>query len=311
MVEPPTVNRRTALKGIGGLAALGAGGFALSGAAGAQSGASITAQAVQVSNDTGDLSELFIQPELTVGWSGFDEVIDRLRVLIEARPGGVTSGGAAGDGYWPVYRETPWLDNEDYYPERENAPGTSGTFSGYLYSRFSELPKGSNDFASESLSVPGDLPRIVLFSDDYTRPDYDGDYGQDYLTGVSIAGGGNYLNGSYGVAGGTGAFDEDADGVTNDASVDLRFTISLQTAEAVGGTPDADPVAMAQAGEDYDVADYGVTNEAHALTYADLRAMASQGHPSVIVTETSYDVSVENVQATPTAPSGTAGTGGN
>ncbi|SFG01333.1 hypothetical protein SAMN04488063_1128 [Halopelagius inordinatus] len=342
------MERRTYLKGIGaaGIATTGLGLSAFSASAASAELNIADGDAGTVTNDTGDISNVFIKPELAVEWDGFDESVSKMRVLVEARlerneQGDILPAWAdevdglrqdvydalgndyggyplLDDGYVPVFRETPWLFNDEYYPETLTDSGTSGRFPGSgrapLYSRASELT-GRSDAYFKGTSVPSsEIPPIMLFSDDHDRPDYAGLPGSDedvnespghYLSGFSISGGGNFLNGSYGPAGGTDLLDEDTDGSSAGSRIGLRFTVSLRTDDGES----ADPLAMS--GEDgypaYDADGDPTTYPENNVGYAGLRSIAEE-HPAVMTAHTQLTLTATNAEAT---ASGSGTLGGN
>lgn len=344
------MERRTYLKGLGatGIAAAGLGLASFS--ASANPGAELSINndnAGLVTNDTGDISELFVKPRLRVSWDGFDETVDRLRIFIEARlerneQGDIlpawqqetdalrqdiydTLGNDYGgypllkDGYVPVFRETPFLDNNEFYPEALTSEGTSGTFpeSGRapVFSRASELTDRSGDFFKGTSVDSSEIPPIMLFSDEYDRPDYAGlpagDVAENpgqYLSGISVSGGGNFLNGTYGPAGGTSLLDNDADGSTTTSRIGLRFTVSLRKSDE---SVDADPLAMN--GEDgyptYEAAGDPTTWPEQNVGYAGLQAIAAD-HPAVMMTTAQVTVDAAN-EAASASGSGTLGADAN
>jgi hypothetical protein len=112
------IGRRTALKAFGAAAVIGGGGLLASRNAGAQMASTFDASDVTVSTDTGDVDAVHLQPTSTVSWNNFDVPVTKVRQLILARvrgPDGTLVTPTDGetqqtqDGWWPIYRETPWL----------------------------------------------------------------------------------------------------------------------------------------------------------------------------------------------------------
>lgn len=103
--------------GIGTVAALGGAGIFAATQTGAAMSAAVNIDPVSVTNDTGDVDAVYLNPVSEVRWSNFDEPVTKVRQLVEARikqdgavqtpQDGPTS--ATQNGWWPVYRETPWL----------------------------------------------------------------------------------------------------------------------------------------------------------------------------------------------------------
>ncbi|MDS0296544.1 hypothetical protein [Halogeometricum luteum] len=333
------MERRTFIKGIGaaGIATAGIGVGSLSASAATSELTIDSDDAGVVPNDTGNISNVFIKPKLRVTWDGFDQSVDKLRVLVEARleqgPGGVVhpdwEAGIDGlrqdiydalgndyggyplldDSYVPVFRETPWLFNNEYYPETLTDSGTHGTYPNNgrapVYSRASELTNRSGDYFKGTSVPDSEIPPIMLFSDDHGRPEYetlpDGDVTENpgqYLSGISVSGGGNFLNGTYGPAGGTSLLDSSDDGSTVESHIGLRFTVSLRHND---DSVNADPLAMN--GEDgypfYDANGDPTTWPEENVGYAGLQRIAND-HPAVLMEKTQVTVSAANEGATAT-----------
>jgi hypothetical protein len=343
------MQRRTYLKTLGttGIAAAGVGFAAMTGSATPSSQLSIgDGDAGTVTNDTGDVSEVFVKPKLRVDWEGFDETVDKIRVLVEARLERNDAGAvlpawenevddlrqdiydALGnnyggypllkDSYVPVFRETPWLFNDEYFPEKFSASGTSGSFSKNgnrvpVYSRASELTNRQDSYFKANSIPASEIPPIMLFSEQHQRPDYAGLPGSDsgvnenpgqYLSGISISGGGNFLNGSYGAAGDTSLLDNTAsetttnvDGTTATNRIGLRFTVSLRHDDP---SVNADPLAMngfdGLPSHDED-GDPSQAWQQFNRGYAGLQSIAGS-HPAVMVDRAQVKVDARNEAAT-------------
>ena len=355
MVDTPTVNRRTALKGIGGLATLGVGGYALTGSAGAALTTTFDAAPVTVASDTGDVDEIHLDPVSRVEWADFDVPVTKVRQLLEARiedDGGnpmtaqltQASGGtvATENNWWPIWRESPWL----FTTTQPSGADPAGDFDyrgspawfaqpSYASSYAIEGGAGQKDKGTtghiEYPLAPSSTPSgrettdtsIYVVDEASPMPDYPTAVGalsgatlESLLDGTSIAGGGNFYNGSYGtVAGALGAdgsavFDNATDDSDLVRTVRLRLTTSLHTdydfaENAPSPLPDdrLSPLAM---GASNDVG-HQFANP-HAIPYDDLRANEAN-HPAVDVVEASFQVTATN-QPTATGSETTGNTGG-
>lgn len=350
MVDTPTVNRRTALKGIGGLTILGAGGFALTGGAGATLTTSFSADPVTVTTDDGDVTEIHLNPKSRVEWDGFDVPVVKIRQLLEARlkdsDGNLLSPTdptttATQAGWWPIFRETHWLfevsgwneagttyPNPDFqytsggsdygaklasengipwYAETADA-GKHGHFEGLL--RKSGDPSNPNMHTDTPYTPTGPAVPTYVVHEDYSMPDYLGDYDDRYLTGVSIDGGQNYINGSYGTVGDTADIDNATDGSTLTTTAEIRLTTSLHTVwDFVENNPDGhaeDYLAPLVMGQSADVDHQFAQPE--AIPYDELHAHAAD-HPAIDVAETAFAINAEN-EPSATGSSTTGNTGG-
>ncbi len=281
--------RRQALKGIGMAGIVGGvSAFALSGSASAAMTSEITASNPGVvRNDDGNITEVYVVPKVYTEWRNFDEVPLKLRYILEA--------GIDGQGYSPVYRETPWLftDNNDKlgtathgttdrFPDAGRVPLATGNSAFYNIN-------GNGDFVSPddgSVIVP---PKIVLYKEGegayYDEPtDYDGHTGgsgMDHWTGASLGSdSGDYANGNYGVIGNTDMLDQDTDGDSKTTTIWLRFSTVL----------------LDGASESLMQAEYPAYSGSAGYTYERLRNIAGS-NPCVSVSETSFEISVENEPA--------------
>jgi hypothetical protein len=116
------MQRRDFIKLGGAATALGAAGVSsalLTGSAAASSEVSFTSKPVSVTNQDGDLSRLTLDPEFTLEWSGFDDSVSSIYMLIEAR--------AAGGNFSPIYEER--LDLLPGSQPFSGAPGMTGELS--------------------------------------------------------------------------------------------------------------------------------------------------------------------------------------
>ncbi|MFC4356578.1 hypothetical protein ACFO0N_01295 [Halobium salinum] len=264
------MKRRTllgTLAGIGTASAVGLGTFTRRGAASVET--NFAANAVSLSNDTGDLSKLFITPTFRVEWSGFDEPVGKVRVLVEAR-----APGADGDaGEWsPVLRATPWINGNTAGTVTESAgPATTGFYD-----------TGSDGWGP-----------ITLFNE-FGKPDYSQvPSSEQYLAGTSLGqvdedGDGQIaddlpgaVNGYYGATGESAVFDNPTDGTDRVTEVEVRYTVSLHEMSNYS------PLVMYEDGD--------FESPANAIPYDELQANAS--HPAISVTTTTFDVTTINEAA--------------
>jgi hypothetical protein len=319
--DDTTANRRTVLKGIGAAAAVGGVGvLATSGSAAATMTSSFTAtDAGVVPNDRGDIEEVYVVPRVATTWEGFDEEPTKLRWLLEA--------GIEGQGYAPVYRETPWLFDSDEGEAAGNLyGGTTGRFpeAGRVpistrNSAFYDV-NGNGDFVAEDDGSQVVQPKTVLYKDgmpanpvtgnsyhdsaeDYDfAADYEGETdgadGETYITGASIgARGGKFANGKYGVLGDTSHVDAPTDGESKTTKINLRLTTVLLKTVQYDDFPTTETLMQ----DEYPV--YGRGN----YTYGRLRAIEDR-NPCVSIEEASFTVTAEN-EAASSATNGNANPG--
>lgn len=316
MSENNSVSRRKLLK-VGGTAtglavAGGAGLLATSGGARAQMTSSFTAtNPGVVTNDTGDIEEVFVVPRVYTAWEGFDEEPTKLRWILEA--------GIDGQGFAPVYRETPWLFDSDAGEEAGNVyGGTTGRFpeSGRVpistrNSAFYDV-NGNNDFVSPADSSQIVQPKTVLYKDgmpanDVTGNRYhdsaedynyaagygdepgeetDGADGETYITGASIGDrGGKFANGKYGVLGDTSHIDALTDGSTKQTTISVRLTTALLKTVEYDDYPTTTETLMQD--------EYPVYGRGKPYTYQRLHNIADE-NPCVSVETASFTVTAEN-----------------
>jgi hypothetical protein len=286
-----TLTRRQVLGGVAGLAVggVGIGAFSRPGAA---LRTSFRVNDVDVRNDTGDVTRVFIRPTFDVRWGGFDEPVGRVRIVVEAKTRGEET-------YQPVFQMTPVLDGDNEFGREQG--GTSGHY----------LADGDDRWWE-----------ITLF-DEAGRPPYETLSG--YPAGVEA-----YLNGTvqgaaadaptwngepfvnndfpvdegyFGAAGTTDAFESTVDGENRTTTVDVRLTIALL---APPDAEDADHALLLYGTEGFPVVrdadreqtlgDTDVVDPVW-LTYADLRHLHDAGHPAVEVVEASFRVRSENEPA--------------
>lgn len=282
------ITRRNAIKGIGVSAVAAVGGLGL--ASVAQPAAAMTSEFTSgnpgtVTNDKGNISEVFVNPRVYTSWSGFDETPLKIRYILEA--------GVQGTGYKPVYRETPWLFTDSNDPQGSATHGTTDRFP-----KSGKAPLATKNSAFYNINGNGDFvdpddgsqqvpPKVVLFKEGmssyFDEPsDYDGHgggSGQDHWDGSSLGDdSGAYANGNYGVLGDTTQFDEDTDGESKTTTVALRLTTVLLDENSESLMQDESPAYSGSAG----------------YTYGRLRNIAPD-NPCVNVSTASFSVTSENV----------------
>ena len=307
-------DRRSVLKfiGVGGAAAAGTGlgVMSLTGSAAAAE-VNITASNPDTAmSDDGEIESVDVAPNLMINWDGFDEVVGKVRVLIEAATGAIDldPGEIENLEYTPVFRATGYANDTDNDVEQESGPGTNGEFQLDWYS--------------------GD-EQISVYHED-GGPDYDG---AEYNCGATTE---TYLNGTlmgdpidgaqngfYGAAGSTDEFEAENDGGSNVTSVYLRYTITLHRPDASFRTDynydlDAEdvrpnsPLAMAGGNDELSDDTYGTAATAdEASMYDGLEEgqivsgtavpydmlQANSDHPAIMVDHAQFDVAVENQPA--------------
>ncbi|WP_152421788.1 hypothetical protein [Halorubrum saccharovorum] len=278
------MQRRDILKTIGGIGATataaGVGIGTMSGSAAASS-LSIGSGEASVATAQGEIDRVSIQPNINVSWDGFDEVVGKVRVLIEAAPHDVENENV-GD-FAPVFRATGWLNGtDDPGTEVETGPGYSGEFA----------------IAGEWL---GGSDGITLY--DRTGPDYSGvSQPENFFSGTSVAQDvpeDGFENGNYEQAGTVDRFFNPSDGTTENSEVQLRYTVSFHAPNssiaADYDIPESDvsgssPLVMAGAD---DVGSPITSYSADVIPYDVLQNNAS-GHPAILTTTSTFNVSVEN-----------------
>ncbi|WP_226022978.1 hypothetical protein [Halomicrobium salinisoli] len=322
-------DRRSVLKYLGTSGAVAAGsgiGMTLLSGSGAAASADISASNPEaLSSDDGSVDEVFIKPSLSVSWDGFDDVVGKVRILVEAATGAsdLDPPEIADLEFMPVFRATGFANGTDNDSEEETGPGTNGEYQ-------------INWFDGDR--------HITLFDTD-GAPDYEnaeyncGATMESYLDGTLM---GDPIddaqNGFYGAAGTTDAFEETTDAGTNDTTVYLRYTISLHRPDISFITEDNyaldaedvrpySPLAMADGDEgqypDLTAEEYGTTvtsdvaDDYEALAAGDHVAATavpygvmqdSTDHPALMTSYANFTVTVDNEQATADA-SGESGAG--
>jgi len=280
------ISRRTALGTIGsvglGVVGAGAGLAAFSGSVAALT-TNISTQPATVTTDSGNVSEVHINPSFNVDWKNFDDPIAKVRVLVEAKSKDGSSPPNTSDGYWPVFRATPWINGSSENGISESAQPTT---TGYFHTN-------------------GPWANINLYNGTYGRPDYanlsyswSGGVDEDsFLDGTSIGqptgvpslvnDGPNGNAGIYGAADDVSAFQNPKDGSTKTTAVDFRFVVSLHT----NGT--YSPLAMynAPGTPGFDTS----TTDAGSIPYRTL--VSHKNHPAISVTEASFKVNAVNQPA--------------
>jgi hypothetical protein len=328
--DSTNLSRRTVLGGLTGLAVAGSGLAAVSSSVSGKAGSSISISSSNpgtVSNDEGILTSVKIDPQFTVDWEGFDDVVGKVFVLVEAK---------VGDGsFYPLYRATPWLELDQL--------GTTGSYT----------RKNGSD---------GGLGPLVVADSD-GRPDYSSfDFSalpssidqQSYLDGTSLGSASNYIPGDgvvpsdeavqnnfpsydagyYGAAASASVFNEKTDATTKTTPITLRYTVELQrpnlgqleysledaqNASLPSGysnlsTSDAKREAIAGEIDGLEASDIDAGNSKlvmtgepeftnfdtpSGLTYEQIRTNSSS-HPGLLSGTTTFDVNVENEVSTST-----------
>jgi len=299
--------RRRVLTGIGAAAATGAVGVgALSGGASASSDFNIDTSNTSVSTAHGEVDRVSVQPDISINWSGFDEVVGKVRILVEASPHDVASE-EVGD-FAPVFRATMWLNE-------------SGSFNnnGSIASRDdgeAETGPGYNGEAHARGVWFAGQGGITLY--DRHGPDYSGlSRSEDYFSGTSVgqeySKGDYFENGIYDQAGTVNRFFNETDDSTEGNEVTLRYTISFHapgSGIADGyDIPEEDvaeksPLVMAAAD---DVSSPITNHHAESIPYGVLQNNAD-GHPAIMTTEETFSVNVTNENSTGSS-SGSSNTG--
>jgi len=322
-------DRRTVLRYIGGTgvvaAGTGLGVTALTGSAAAATVDISSSNPDTLESDAGEVDEVFIKPSLSVTWDGMDDVVGKVRVLVEAATGEIDLDPPEIESleYMPVFRATGYANGTSNESEDESGPGTNGEFHINWFDGDEQISVYDTDGAPEYENG--------AYNCGATMESYlDGTLMGDPIDGAQ--------NGYYGAAGDTSAFQEDTDTGTNTTTVYLRYTISLHSPDASFITEDRydldaedvrphSPIVMAD-GEDGQYPDlsgneYGTTVTAEeAEDYDDLEAgdfvaatavpydvlQENTDHPAIMSTYTHFDVTVNN-EAAEAGVSGDSGAG--
>ncbi|WP_245180756.1 hypothetical protein [Haloarcula amylovorans] len=237
-----------------------------------------------VENDRGDVSEVFVAPRVYTEWENFDEKPLKLRYILHA--------AVDGEGYKPVYRETPWLFTDNSSEQAAYNSATHGTTdrvpdSGrmYLTSKNSAFYNINNngDYVDPNDGSQTVTPKIVLYKEgmsDYY--DEASDYPDSaHWDGSSLGSdSGDYANGNYGVLGDTMELDSQTDGQSKTTTIHLRLITALL---------DYDSESVMQA-------EYPDYSGSAGYTYQRLINIAPN-HPAISVAEASFDVTAANEQA--------------
>jgi len=328
MVDIPTVNRRTALKGIGGLAVLGGGAGVLSSVPASAQLSSIGAGDQTFTDDDGHLHKVTVDPHLEINWDGFDDAVAKVMLVIEAQDL---------NGVWhPVYRMTPWLGDSHTSNNTglvSTGPGMHGSLQ--FSSTLSDAIMSDDRYASghDNAASP------VEIANSFGLPDYSGvvaDNGvseSTYLGGSSIGSAPTVADypaivnsyqcidaGYYGAAMAASDFPAATDGADHSETFNLRYTVAFIRANlsymkfvynggtAFSGSTDAEKIQAAldaarAAGDtfwkasDIDVGNSGVCLAgAVSKDYASLRTTV--GTPAVLSAVASFTVDITNQQNT-------------
>jgi hypothetical protein len=322
-------DRRTVLKYLGTTGAVAAGtGLGVTALTG--SGAAATVEISSVNPDTlesdeGEVDEVFIKPSLSITWDGMDEIVGKVRVLVEAATGESDLDLAEIESleYMPVFRATGYANGTSDESEEESGPGTSGEFHIGWFAGDEQISvydsDGAPDYEAGAYNCGATMETYL-----------DGTLMGDPIDGAQ--------NGYYGAAGTTDEFNRETDAETNTTTVYLRYTISLHAPDASFIAEDRydldaedvrphSPIVMAD-GEDGQYPDlsaeeYGTNVTAdEAEDYDDLEAgdfvaatavpydmlQESTDHPAIMSAHTYFDVTVGNEAATASV-SGDSGAG--
>jgi len=272
------MQRREFAKGLGGIAgasAIGVGGLLATGSAAASISSNLSASPITITNDDGNIEEVYVAPQVTTEWENFDEKPYKLRHILQVK--------RSDDTWMPVYRETPWLMDGNSDPTH----GTTDQWSGRLLSKNSAFYNLDSDGNWDA------TPKIVLYKEGETVYDEASDYPDtDHWTGASLGSdAGDYANGNYGVIGDTESLDEDTDGDSNSTTVKLRLITVLLKENSESVMQDEYPA-------------YATGN----YTYSWLASNAGS-HPAISIAKADFTVTANNEQAD-SGSSGTANTGG-
>lgn len=330
MEHLPQVTRRNVLKATGGAGAAAMGGLGLLAASAPAAALDTTFDGggpVLITDDQGNVTEVYINPHSRVEWTGFDEEVVKVRQLLEARLTDGQSvlsptlaeidGGTPGtaDGWWPIYRETPWLfelgvgdaDADFLYTDPSGDTNARIVEAGDGHPSYAVDAAGGTSGSIEYDLVPSDdplgrgmPPAILIASEDYPMPDYvanPGDTGTTVLLSGSSIGSHDFANGAYGTVGDTSNFDNTTDGSRQQTTVELRLTTSLHTAwDFVEVNEDGEtndflaPLVMGEA------PDVPVTfDQPEDITYAEMQSGVA--HPAIDVATASFAVNADNVAA--------------
>ncbi|WP_076610904.1 hypothetical protein [Natronorubrum thiooxidans] len=276
-----------------GAAAIG-GAALFSSSAAASSDVNISATNPEtVSTEDGTLSEVTIEPDLTLSWQNFDETVSRARVLVEA--------AASGSDYMPVFRTTPWYDDSN-----DEGLSNSGVNLGTRVFGVRGAGSGNRPYAdghrfpiqvANEIGVP-DYEAVANSAEESVTED-------TYLEGTSVGrptdfseivnhtdDGDGWKFGYYGAASHISDFYTAEDDSTDATTVNLRYTVTLHTND------EYTPLAMYNEYEGHiakSAAPSGFDVTADSIPHNVL--VQSDGHPAITVEETSFAVSVENLPA--------------
>lgn len=239
------VNRRSLLKAIGGIGVVGtASGIGVMSMSGSGAAAEISISAsnpAEISNDRGDISEVTVDPQFSLTWEGLDDAVGKVFYLVEAKVGE--------NGSWePIFRATPWIDDDINNSYIRQVPGTTGEYTlkqphSAVLNQDSRFRDGDEpDFSAGPLVIANERGRP-----DYESIDFESITSVDlssYLNGTSMSSadkypgahedGGHQNNyhdidaGYYGAAADTSLLDNGTDGSTDSTPVLVRYTFELQ-----------------------------------------------------------------------------------
>jgi len=299
--------RRRVLTGIGAAAATGAVGVgALSRGASASSSINISTGNANVSTANGELDRVSIQPDISVDWSGFDEVVGKVRILVEASPNDIDSDEVG--EFAPVFRATMWLNGTGAF-------NNNGSVASRSEDGEAETGPGYNGQAHARGAWFGGADGITLYNRDELAYDTFTNE-QGYFGGTSVGQDvpeGGFENGLYEHAGSVDGFFNDTDDTTEASEVTLRYTISFHAPNSsiasdydipTDDVSEQSPLVMADAD---DVSSPITEYPAEAIPYSVLQDNAG-GHPAIMTTEETFSVNVTNENSTGSG-SGSSNTG--
>ena len=222
------MQRRDVIKsavGIGAAATVGGVGItAFSGSAAAADVTINTRDATLPDSDDGDVRKVFIDPELELNWSNFDDAVGAVSIFIEAKVDGGPEG--PNGGFFPLHRSQVELLGEYF-----GSPTTS-TDESITIGPFSDLTDNRVDGADGSWSGGTSSDGNVRIADaEDGAPDYSS-ASAGYLNGSNVYGATipenqPLVNGEYGAASGTTPFEVEEDGGKDSTEVQVRYTIQF------------------------------------------------------------------------------------
>ena len=223
------MERRTLLKtisGIAGAATVGGTGLAAMTGDAAASQIDISAGGGSLTNDDGDVKEVFIDPSLDVSWANLDDAVGAVSIFVEARVVGGPSG--PNGGFFPLHRSQVELLPTSYDAMTQTAPSTTGSLS---LNKFSQQTDNRVDGTKAWASGTSDDGDLRVADAEVGAPDYS-NASEGYLQGANvydqtIPDDQPLPNGEYGAAAGTTPFEVPGGGDSKTTTVELRYTVQL------------------------------------------------------------------------------------